>query len=116
MDSHRTLSEYRRAPRPLNESEDAFGRRTSLSKQRNIPRRMQSTLGLSGLYRYGRPTMASVLEQTASSPIMSSPPRSFSGRETFARMRQEQSHIEQSVSVLEKDLDDLRTRVDKMPL
>ena len=31
-------------------------------------------------------------------------------------MRQEQSHIEQSVSVLEKDLDDLRTRVDKMPL
>lgn len=116
MDSHRTLSEYRRAPRPLNESEDAFGRRTSLSKQRNIPRRMQSTLGLSGLYRYGRPTMASVLEQTTSSPIMSSPPRSFSGRETFARMRQEQSHIEQSVSVLEKDLDDLRTRVDKMPL
>lgn len=116
MDSHRTLSEYRRAPRPLNESEDAFGRRTSLSKQRNIPRRMQSTLGLSGLYRYGRPTMASVLEQTTSSPTMSSPPRSYSGRETFARMQQEQSHIEQSVSVLEKDLDTLRTRVDKMLL
>lgn len=121
MDSRRMLSEYRRAPRTLNESEDAFGRRTSLTRQKAMPRRMQSTLGLSGLYRHGRPSMASVLEQTqsatptsvSSAPLSSSPP---AARDPFSRMRHEHSHIEQSVSGLEKQLDDLRTRVDKMPL
>ena len=112
MDSHRMLSEYRRAPRTLrNESEDAFGRRTCLSKRPPITRRMQSTLGLSGLYRQGRQGMASVPESSTAPP----PPWS-SMRDTFQRLHNEQSHIEKHVSGLEKDLGNLRNRVDKMSL
>ncbi|WFD22553.1 hypothetical protein MEQU1_001225 [Malassezia equina] len=116
IDSRRTLSEYRRAPRTLNESEDAFGRRTSLT-QPPMTRRMQSSLGLSGLYRQGRasmlgvpraPSVPSVPETQAPSP----PPH----RDALATMASEQAHIEDHVSSLERELRQLRTRVDRMPL
>jgi len=114
MDSRRTLSEYRRAPRTLNESEDAFGRRTSLT-QAPLARRMQSSLGLSGLYRHGRsgpgvpraPSVPSVPEVQSPSP---------DHRDALDSMADEQAHIESHVTSLERELRELRTRVDRMPL
>ena len=54
------LSEYRRGvpqlPRTVGDAEDAFGRRTTLASRGagdRTARRMQSSLGLSGSYRYG---------------------------------------------------------------
>ncbi|PKI84525.1 hypothetical protein MVES_001644 [Malassezia vespertilionis] len=64
MDSHRTLSEYRRGvpqrEKTTESVEDAFGRRTRVQQRGlrgldRIARRMQSTLGLSGLYQQGKP-------------------------------------------------------------
>ena len=120
MDSHKTLSEYRRThSQALSESDDTFGKRTSLShKPMPSARRMQSSLGLSGLYRHGRPSavMASVPEGTASKPMSWTSAQSSAGRDALARMRREQQHIEQSVTDLEQELDALRTRVDRLPL
>lgn len=111
VDSRRTLSEYRRAPRTLNESEDAFGRRTSLT-QPPMARRMQSSLGLSGLYRQGRTgTGVPRAPSVPSVPEVQSPPR-----DALDTMAEEQAHIEGHVSSLERELRQLRTRVDRMPL
>lgn len=115
VDSRRTLSEYRRAPRTLNESEDAFGRRTSLAQQPPMARRMQSSLGLSGLYRQGRMHASSIPRAPGvpSVPEAQSPPPSD---EALQSMAAEQAQLEDHVSSLERELRQLRTRVDRMPL
>lgn len=109
MDSHRTLSEYRRglahgrspAPRPEPGAEDAFGRAASLQRPTlrswdRAARRMQSSLGLSSVYRQGN--------------------TDASKENMLQRMTTEHRDIQRSVTSLERELKDLKHRVDHVEL
>lgn len=100
MDSRRMLSEYRRGnshlPRTVGDAEDAFGRRTTLASRGagdRTARRMQSSLGLSGSYRYGG-------ARAEAEPD-----------DGLARLTREHDGLRTNVSSLEEELRALRLRV-----
>lgn len=99
MDSRRMLSEYRRGvprlTRAAGDAEDPFGRRTSLASRApgaRVTRRMQSSLGLSGSYRYGGA-------------------RALPDEPVLTRLAREHTGLEGQVSSLEEELRSLRLRV-----
>lgn len=108
MDSHRTLSEYRRglgrgpapcAPEPANE--DAFGRPTGLQQPalrswERAARRMKSSLGLSSVYRQ--------------------PSGDAAKENLLQRMTTEHRGIQRSVTHLEEELNKLKHRMDHVAL
>lgn len=108
MDSHRTLSAYRRGLRPSPAprsaepaGEDAFGRPTGLQRPtlrswEHAARRMQSSLGLSSVYR-----------QAAADPAKEN---------ALQRMTTEHRSIQRSVTSLEQELKDLKHRVNHVGL
>ncbi|WFD33376.1 hypothetical protein MCUN1_000189 [Malassezia cuniculi] len=100
MDSRRMLSEYRRGvpqlSKAIGDPEDAFGRRTSLVPRllsgERVARRMQSSLGLSGSYRYGGARL---------------PP----DEPVLTRLAREHDGLRDQVSSLEDELRSLQLRV-----